>query len=253
MYNKKEAEGSVSLTLCANAFDGSTYIARVEQRPLGMENVVSDISKKPNAGLAPPVIIHASELIKEQILSYIREGRAVNILGIVTAYPAPKGTVPAANPQGGELPGLELRFRATREAEAAVSSAKASSYMVKTGEPNIRSVASLKDGSGGGILHRGYPARIAGENLKLVGEDAAVFLAPADSEGAPSGDEESWLKAADASYLPLNYPRTLEFFVPQEAESGRAYFVAVRTRYCRSGVPRKRPVTGFSARPLEVG
>lgn len=251
MYNEKTTESAVSLTLSANAFDSSTYIARVPQKALGLENIVSEIAKR-YPSIDPYVINHAAELLKEQILSFIKEGRAVNILEIVTVYPAPTGTVSSANPQSAGLPGLELRFRATKEAEAALSSVKAASCMIKTNEPSIRRVISLKDGNEAGILHKGYPARIEGENLKIVGEDAGVFLVPEDSGGEMSEDEGAWIKAAGASYMPTNKPKTLEFYLPDEAEAGKSYFVAVRTRYCRSCIPRKKAVTGFSPRLVAI-
>ena len=118
--------------------------------------------------------------------------------------------------------------------------------------PAIRRVVSLKDGGEEGALHKGYPARVEGESLKLVGEDSAVFFVPPNGEGEPSEDEDEWIMAADASYLPTNLPKTIEFHVPDAAREGMGYFVAVRTRYNRSGKERKKAVTGISSRLIAI-
>ena len=45
---------------------------------------------------------------------------------------------------------------------------------------------------------------------------------PANADGEPVKDECEWIKAADASYLPTNEPKTIEFYVPERRERGRA-------------------------------
>ena len=246
MFERKTTESQVNVNLSASNLDADSYIARVPRNPLDIDNIVSDITAG-NPSLDPYVIMHAAELIKKQILSYIKEGKSVNILNIATVYAAPKTVVPRVNPQVDDLPALALKFAPSKEAIAALAAVKPASFMIKTNEPAIKRVVSLKDGDEGGTLHKKYLARVEGENLKLVGDDAAVFFVPADGEGAPSGDEGAWIKAADTSYLPLNFPKTLEFYIPDAAEEGVSYFVAVRTRYNRSGKERKQAVTGFSS------
>ena len=91
MYNEKTTESAVSLTLSANAFDSSTYIARVPQKALGLENIVSEIAKR-YPSIDPYVINHAAELLKEQILSFIKEGRkGGEHLGDCNRLPRPYG------------------------------------------------------------------------------------------------------------------------------------------------------------------
>ena len=75
---------------------------------------------------------------------------------------------------------------------------------------------------------------------------------PANADGEPVKDEGEWIKAADASYLPTNEPKTIEFYVPEGAQEGAGYFVLVRTRYCRSGIARKEAATGFSPRSILI-
>ena len=250
MYNEKTTESQVSLSLTANNINSGTYIARVPHRALDMENIVSDIAASYPA-LDPYVINHAAELIKQQILSYIKEGKAVNVLELGTLYIATKATVPRDNPQSARLPDLTLRFKPSREAVAALSGVRAASCMVKTSEPSISSVVSLKGGAEAGVLCRGYPVRVAGSNLKVAGDEGGVFFVPQDADGEPDRNEELWI-AADTSYLMRNYPKTLEFSLPEELEEGAGYFVAVRTQFCRSGILRKEAVTGFSAHPLAI-
>ena len=245
MFEKKETESQVSLNLTANNIDKDRYIARVPHRALDLENIVSDIAASYPA-IDPYVITHAAELIKKQIMAYIKEGKAVNVLELGTLYPAPKATVSRVNPQAAELPDLELRFKPSKEASAALSTVKAESYMIKTNAPNISRVISLKGDVEAGLLYRGFPARVTGENLKLAGDASGIFFVPQDVEGEPDKDESRWI-AANSSYLMRNYPKTLEFAIPDETDEGTGYFIAVRTQFCRSCILRKEAVTGFSA------
>lgn len=244
MFTKKETESDASVTLSYSNLDKSIYVARVPQKAVDLDHIVTNISKS-YPSLDPYVIIHSAELIKAEILKCIGEGRAVNVLDLGTLYPTPSGGVSSDNPQADSLPALSLKFKPSKEAKAAISSVKATSFMVKTGEPSIRRVISLKDGSEEGELSRGYPARVEGKNLKIVGEGAGVFFVPEDEDGAPEKDESAWI-AADSSYLIRNCPKTLEFYVPEEAMEGTRYFLAVRTRFCSSYKERKEAVTGFS-------
>ena len=250
MFNEKQTESSVSLSLTVNNIDAGSYIARVPQSKVDLVNIVSDIKAK-YPGLSPFEIIHAAELIKAQVLEYIKEGKAIDILELGTLYPAPKGTVPRANPQADALPELTLRFRPSKQALAALAAVSAESYMVKNPAPSIARVASLKEGASEGELWRTYPARITGQNLKVAGDEGGVFLVPEDKEGNPSDDESAWI-AADPLALSRNEPKTLEFFVPEEAEEGKAYFIAVKTWYCRSGILRKEALKGFSEETARV-
>ena len=251
MFNEKTTESAVSLSLTANNLDGGSYIARVPYKALDLDNIVSDIAAQ-YPSLDPAVIIHAAELLKKQILSYIMEGKAVNILDIVTVHAEPKTVVPRANPQSSQLPELTLKFKATQEAKDALAAVSATSFMVRTPEPEIAAIISLKDGSADGALHKGYPVRITGAKLKVAGEEGGIFFVPPDAEGEPSKDEGAWIKAADSSYIPLNYPKKLEFNIPDSVEEGKRYFIAVRTAYSPSGRLRKDAVTGFSAQAVVI-
>ena len=96
VFSPKITESSVSVTLSKNSFDKDSYIVRVPRKTLDLANIVSDI-RAGYPSLDPYVINHAAELIKEQILKYLKAGKAVNILELGTMYLAPKGTVPRSN------------------------------------------------------------------------------------------------------------------------------------------------------------
>ncbi len=129
---------------------------------------------------------------------------------------------------------------------------------MRSPEPEISRIISLKDGSEDGSLYRGFPVRVEGSKLKIAGEaglpdgrQAGIFFVPLDSDGEPDRDEASWI-AADTSYLLRNVPKTLEFNLPDAAEEGKSYFLAVRTAYSPSGRIRKEPLTGFSPSAVRV-
>ena len=245
MFAEKPAEGEVNVFLSNNSLDAGTYVVRVNRNTVKLENIVTEITAN-HVGVDPYTIEHAVSLVKEQILKCLKEGRAVDVLELGTLYPAAKGTAPRSSPQVSDLPELTLRFRPSKEALSALSSVSATSFMVRTPTPEIKEVISLKGDAEEGALYKGYPARVTGAKLKVAGDEGGVFLVPADEDGEPSQDEGEWFKAADSSYLMRNYPKTLEFIIPEEAEAGKSYFIAVRTAYSPSGRLRKDAVTGFS-------
>ena len=244
MFKQKETEGEVSVFLSNNSLDENTYVVRVNRSIVKMEEIVTEITSN-YTGVDPYTINHALGLVKDQIVKCIKEGRTVDIMGLGRLYPAAKGTAPRANPQVADMPSLELRFKPSKQVSSALSSVSAVSYMVRTPEPEIARVISLKGEADEGVLYRGYPVRIEGAKLKIAGDEGGVFLVPQDDEGLPSSDESSWVKAG-ASYLIRNYPKTIEFNIPEEAREGVRCFVAVRTAYSPSGRLRGEAVTGFS-------
>ncbi len=231
MFSPKITESSVSVTLSKNSFDKDSYIVRVPRKTLDLANIVSDI-RAGYPSLDPYVINHAAELIKEQILKYLKAGKAVNILELGTMYLAPKGTVPRSNPQVSDLPELTLKFTPSKAALESLASLNADSFMVNDPAPQISRITSLKDGNTDGILYQGYPVRLSGDRL-------------------PDSDEGNWI-AADLSYLPRNVSKTLEFHIPAQVQTGTEYFIAVRTSFVSSGVMRKEAIVGYSVNPVTV-
>ena len=251
MFNEKETEGVVSVALTENTFGAGSYVVRVNRNTVELNDIVSDITAG-SSSLDPYTIEHAVGLVKEKILKYLKEGRAVDVMGLGTLYPVAKGAVTRVNPQVADLPGLTLRFKPSKEAKAAIAAVRPASFMVRSPAPEITSIISLKDGSDAGTLYKGYSVRIKGTKLKVAGDAGGVFFVPPDAECLPNIDESTWIKAADSSYLPLNHPETLEFRAPDELEQGALYFIAVRTAYSPSGRLRKDAVVGFSARPVAI-
>ena len=79
MFSPKITESSVSVTLSKNSFDKDSYIVRVPRKTLDLANIVSDI-RAGYPSLDPYVINHAAELIKEQILKYLKAGKAQELI-----------------------------------------------------------------------------------------------------------------------------------------------------------------------------
>ena len=250
VFSPKITESSVSVTLSKNSFDKDSYIVRVPRKTLDLANIVSDI-RAGYPSLDPYVINHAAELIKEQILKYLKAGKAVNILELGTMYLAPKGTVPRSNPQVSDLPELTLKFTPSKAALESLASLNADSFMVNDPAPQISRITSLKDGNTDGILYQGYPVRLSGDRLKVGGENAGIFFVPVNSDRLPDSDEGNWI-AADLSYLPRNVSKTLEFHIPAQVQTGTEYFIAVRTSFVSSGVMRKEAIVGYSVNPVTV-
>lgn len=250
LFSQKETESSINMTLIANPFDDSTYYGRVPRKTVDIDNIVSEISAD-YPSLDPYVIIHSAELLKEQILKFLKEGKAVNVLELGTIYISAKGTIGKANPQVTDLPSLTLKFLPSKSALASLDCLNAESFMISDPSPQITKIVSLKDGSEEGVLHAGYPARLTGSKLKVAGTGSGIFLVPPASDGSPDTDEDSWI-AVDTSYLPRNTARTLEFYLPQTVTTGSSYFIAVRTAYISATEQRKEPVTGYSTETVTV-
>lgn len=245
MFNPKETEGNVNVFLSNNSLDARSYVVRVERSTVKLENIITEITSN-YTGLDPYTIEHAVGLVQDQIIKYLKEGKSVDIMELGRLYPAAKGTVSRDNPQVADLPSLTLRFKPSKKAADALAAVSAGSFMVRAPEPEISSVVSLKEDAEEGELCRGRQVRVTGAKLKVAGSEGGVFFVPQGADGLPCKDEGEWIKAAGSSYLPRNYPKTLEFGIPEDTQDGVPYFVAVRTAYSPSGRLRREAVTGFS-------
>ena len=252
MFEQKTTDGYVSVKLSQNSFDDSTYVARVPRDKVNLDNIVSDIAAG-YPSLDPYVIIHAAELLKSQILKYLQQGKAVDVLELGTMYLAAKGTVGKDNPQVSDLPGISLKFTPSSAAKEAVSALSANSFMVSDPAPQISAVTSLYDGNTDGTLYQSYPVRLTGGKLKVDvdNEDSGIFFVPVTSAGTPSTEENTWIEV-DTDYLPRNTASTLEFYIPSSVSVDTEYFIAVRTSYISASQTRSAPVTGYTANTVTV-
>lgn len=250
MYHEREAESAVSIKLIASNIDSNVYIAKVPRTTVNVDQLVTEIIEN-NPGVDAHTLNHCAELFKHEILRQISEGKAVNMFDIGTAYVAPVASVAVSAPEISKVDKFTLKFTPSKQANKALSMISTESYMITDSTPLIQEVISLKDGSCNLALHKKFGARITGTKLKLGGTDSGIYLVPVGDDGNPVKDESKWI-CCSKDYIPCNKPKSLEFNVPPEAETGIPYYIAVRTSYVNSSKLRKTPLTGFSPKTVVI-
>lgn len=250
MFTKSTSENTVSVTLSSNHLVKDRYVVRVPRNTVKLNEIITSICDN-YPSLDPYVINHSAELLKHEILKLLKSGKAVNVLELGTLYLAGENTVSNTNPQVENMPKLTLKFASSKEAVNALSNLSVDSFMVTDCKPQIQSICSLKDGNCEGILHKGFGVRLSGYKLKLAGEGSGIFFVPLDNDNEPATDESTWIKA-DTSYLPQNKMKEICFNLPDALQSGKPYYIALRTSYLTNKTNRKSSMTGFSTSTVTV-
>ena len=68
-----------------------------------------------------------------------------------------------------------------------------------------------------------------------------MYLAPSDENGILNEDESDWIKVQETAIF-RNLPKELNFFVPDNVQTGTKYSVIIRTAYISKNISRKEPV-----------
>lgn len=250
MFNQTNVKSSVSLKLSTNVLCKDSYVARVPRSNVKLEDILSEISKD-YPSLDPFVINHSAELIKKQILKFIKAGKSVNILELGTLYLAPEKTVTNVNPQVEDLPPLTLKFSPSKQILKSIEGISAESFMISNSTPQISEIISLKDGNKEGILYKGFGVRLNGSKLKVAGDFSGIFFVPQKENGDLEEDKSLWIQV-DSSYLPHNTQKCIEFNIPQNAETEKSYYIAVRTSFITTTTFRKESLTGISLISVKI-
>lgn len=252
MFTQKTTDSKVAVTLSNNSFNEETYVVRVPRDKVDFDNIVSEIAAD-YPSLDPYVIIHSAELLKSQIIKFLNQGRAVDVLELGTMYLAPTGTVGKENPQVSDLPDISIKFTPSTQAKEAISGISANSFMISSSAPQISVITSLYDGGTDGTVYKNYLVQLSGGKLKVDVETSTsgIFFVPLTSTGEPDPDESTWL-SVDTSYMPKNTAGNLMFYPPSLATAGEKYFIAVRTSYLSGGRTREKPVIGYSVSTVTI-
>ena len=251
IFEQVTTGSNVAVKLSNNSFDDSTYFVRVPRDKVTLDNIVSEITSG-YPSIDPYVIVHSANLLREQILKFLTQGKAVDILELGTMYLSPEGTVTRDNPQVSDLPTINLKFTPSSSAKEAISGITANSFMISDSSPQISVVTDLYRMQADGCVTPGQMVRITGGNLKVDAESVAsngIWFAPALSTGEPDPDTSTWL-AVELSFLARNTNKTLEFHCPSGLTSGSSYFIVITSTYLAGGRTRKTPVTGYSPEEL---
>ncbi|MCR5763567.1 MAG: DUF4469 domain-containing protein [Treponema sp.] len=246
---KRETNFAVTLTPCH--FKENTYIAHVPRRTVTTDQIL-DLVSAHNQGIDRYQVAHAMELLKKEILEQTELGFAVDILEICKLYIAPVNSVKSLTPESESVSGFEARFAVNDRLREKLKGMSASVTAVVDNSPQISQIENpvAKDISEKEILKATFSARITGKKLKVEGEKGGVFFVPSIGDGTSSSSEDDWIKVPN-EFITRNTDRTLEFILPRTIESGKHYFIAVRTSE-RRGIELKNPITGISKIPIMV-
>ena len=112
------------------------------------------------------------------------------------------------------------------------------------GQPQIDGMLALPGERPSDSFTAGKGVRLVGSRLRVCGDEAGVFLCPADADGNISKGGADWTRI-DSALFSCNRPRCLEFFIPDGQEPGR-YRILLKTFFCKSNVDRKTAISTVS-------
>lgn len=244
--NFKNAESLLSVTLRKNQLsqEEDSYIGRVTRNTVSLENLIASIRQK-NEGVSSYMIEHVANLLGDEIICALQNGKSVDVIGLGSLYIAVSGAVRGNNPGESNIPGFKLAFTASAKAQDAMSSIKVDKVVMQNSLPSFDRIVNDFNQREDGILSYGKGLKIQGTKLKISGADSGIFFAPITAEGDAAKDEASWIEV-DPTTVGTNEPKTLRFYVPDEVEKGGRYSIVVRTRHSGSERELKTLLTSFS-------
>lgn len=244
---KRETNFAVTLTPCS--FKENTYIARVPRKTVTTDQIL-DLVVTHNVGIDRFQVGHSMELLKKEILEQAKLGFAVDIMQICKLYVAPISSVQSLTPEAETVTGFEARFSVNEELKKTLQDIKASVTTVVGSTPLISQIENPVDGITDSTLKSTFSARLTGKKLKIGGNERGIWFVPENDDKSANLDETLWIKV-DEDFITRNTDRKLEFYLPRSLETGKKYFIAVRTSLSGS-TELKVPVTGISRIAVEI-
>lgn len=222
--------GSVNVTIHKNYLkEGDNSYAKVQRTTAGMDNVIATILNHTKV-FDEASLVATVMLFKEAILELLALGAAINLFELGTLYPCAQGNIPSSNPNISEIPNLSLGFTPSQEALKAVSKADISMAKPEETLPQISRIEDLSTHKTDCTITAGQPVRITGRNLRIAGDEEQVglYFAPQNDNGKINDNEAEWLKIDDSSFF-KNTHTYQELILPATLESGKSYFIVIRT------------------------
>ena len=235
------ANGKV--TLYENRFKkGNGYYGRFARKTIDTNILIARIQKR-KAGTNELALQQTAGFLKEEILEALGRGEAVNVLDLGTMYISVNGKYNGSNFDSGDRNLFTARFTPSQLAQNAITELGITEIVKADVSPSINSVTDIFTQNTEGKLYRGKPVHIEGERLKLDDAEKGIFLCPLNEKKEPVANEEEWIVCP---VVRRNTLKNLEFFVPEEAESGKEYRILVRTNYRKNGGINKTYKEGLS-------
>ena len=238
-----DSDGSGKITLYASRLhDGRKFYGKFERKTIDTNTLIARIQKR-KAGTNELALQQTAGFLKEEILEALSRGESVNVLDLGTIYPGIKGRYNGKTFDSGEKQLFTAKFTPSQVANSALSNVGIKEISVADSSPLITSVINLITGRADGRLTKGKSVHIDGERLKIGGEKGGVFLCPLDESREPVKDEGAWISCP---VITRNTAKNLEFFLPDELESGAEFKILLRTYYLKKDLFTKNAREGFS-------
>ena len=222
-----DSEASGKIKLYANSFKkAGGYFGKFERKTIGTNTLIARIQKH-KAGTNELALQQSASFLKEEILEALSRGEAVNVLDLGTLYIAPKGTYDGKSIDADKNQ-LLVRFTPSQIAQDSIAKIGIKEIEVVSVSLVISRVTDQFSKSTEGEVSKGRTVLITGDRLKIAGEKGGVFLCPVDENEKAVTDESQWILCP---VITRNTMKNLEFFVPDEAESGERYKILLRTYY----------------------
>lgn len=238
-------DGTGGLTLYANPFGtGKKFYGRFDRDVLSMENLVSRIQEK-NPGTDGIIISTGLSYIKREILTALKEGKAVNLLDLGELYIGASGST--ASDSASDIADLSLtvKFSPSQVLKESVTNVSIKKVMFSDTAPAITKIFNWFTGQESTNLSAGKSVILEGKRLKLgTDETSGLYLAPVDEKGEISDDETTWINCT--SLVRQNTPKKIEFYLPDEANTGSSFRIVIVSTYVNGTINRKTPLYTYS-------
>lgn len=220
---------SVNVTIHASKLaKGSGSYAKVQRNTAYIGNIVERVSKNAVIPGGTETLLYVAGLLRDGILSLLREGKAVDLLEMGILYLKPQKGMESTNPEISDVPSMTLGFTPSIKAIEAVKNITVGADITKSNLPMPKTLLDLHTKTLGVDITSGYTVRVGGTGLKVAGENSGIFLAPCDDEGIYKTDESDWVSVCNAEDLIDNTNTQLEFNVPVDTTAG-TYRLIVKT------------------------
>ena len=227
-FNDVEAQGKI--VLFKNYLEkGNSFYGRFSRKTVTTRTLIARIQAR-KAGTNELNVQEIAGFLKEEILTALRNGEAVNVMDLGTMYITTKGTFNGSSfvTKDGSKP-LQVKFTPSRLTQDSIANIQVTDISTADVGMKIRSVMDRFTNVENSSISIGKEVCLRGSLLKVAGDDGGVFLCPVDAEENPVSDRSLWIPCPTITDNTLT---RLGFYVPDEAEDGGKYKILVRTTFC---------------------
>ena len=223
-----DSDGKGTVTLVANPFNkGSKYYALFDRTTVTIDNLIARIQKR-ETGTDAMMAKHLASLFKAEILNALGRGESINMFDLGILYISANGPVKGETPETAVLPGFTAKFTCSNLTNKTAAGVKIKKIVMAATTPIFGTMRDLSTGHAGLCFTAQKPIRIEGSRLKITGNEGGIFFAPLDEAQKPVRDETQWIKVEDKQII-RNFPKCLEFFLPDALTVGTQYRIVIKT------------------------